>query len=59
VGDTPSISLHTVTGVRTRGYQTMKVYVTIGDAIAIALLDSGSTHNFIDVDMVRRAGVPI
>jgi hypothetical protein len=59
VGDTPSISLHTVTGVRTRGYQTMKVYVTIGDAIAIALLDSGSTHNFIDVDMARRVGVPI
>jgi hypothetical protein len=59
VGDTPSISLHIITGVRTRDYQTMKVYVTISDAIAIALLDSGSTHNFIDVDMARRAGVPI
>jgi hypothetical protein len=37
----------------------MKVFVTISDAIAITLLDSGSTHNFIDVDMVRRADVPI
>jgi hypothetical protein len=59
MGETPSISLHTVTGVRARSYQTMNVFVTIGDAIAITLLDSGSTHNFIDVDMVRRADVPI
>jgi hypothetical protein len=54
---TPGISLHTVTGLRSRGFQTMKVYVSIGDAVAVALLDSESSHNFIDVDMARRAGV--
>jgi hypothetical protein len=55
--DTPGISLHAITGLRAREFQTMKVYVSIGDAVAVALLDSGSSHNFIDVDMARRAGV--
>jgi hypothetical protein len=35
------ISLHAITRVRARGVQTMKVYVSIGDAVAVALLDSG------------------
>jgi hypothetical protein len=51
--------LHAVTGVRAKGIQTMKVFVSIGGAVAVALLDSGSSHNFIDVDMARRAGVPL
>jgi hypothetical protein len=37
----------------------MKVYVSVGDAVVVALLDSGSSHNFIDVDMARCAGVEI
>jgi hypothetical protein len=55
----PGVSLHAVTGVRAKGIQTMKVFVSIGGAVAVALLDSGSSHNFIDVDMARRAGVPL
>jgi hypothetical protein len=35
----------------------MKVYVSIGEAMAVALLDSGSSHSFIDVDMARRVVV--
>jgi hypothetical protein len=57
--DAPGISLHVVTGLRARGFHTMKVYVSIGDAVAVALLDSGSSHNFIDIDMARRAGVQL
>jgi hypothetical protein len=53
----PEISLHAITGVRARGVQTMKVYVFIGDAVAVALLDSGSCHNFLDVQMAHRAGL--
>jgi hypothetical protein len=53
------ISLHAITGVRAKGFQTMKVYVSVGDAVAVALLDSGSSHNFIDIDMARRAGITI
>jgi hypothetical protein len=57
--DALGISLHAITGVRAKGYQTMKVYVSVGDAVVVALLDSGSSHNFIDVDMARCAGVAI
>jgi hypothetical protein len=55
----PEISLHAVTGVRARGFQTMKVYVSVGDAVAVALLHSGSSHNFIDISMAKHAGVKL
>jgi len=55
--DQPGISLHAATGVRARGCQTMKVHVRVCDAVAVALLDSGSSHNYIDVQMEQRAGV--
>jgi hypothetical protein len=55
----PGISLHAITGVRAQGFQTMKVYVSIGDAVAVALLDSGSSHNFVDVEMAQRAGITL
>jgi hypothetical protein len=45
--------------VRVRGVQTMKVFVYVGDVVAVALLDSGSSHNFIAVDMARRAGITL
>jgi predicted aspartyl protease len=35
----------------------MKVYVSIGDTVVVALLDSGSSHNFLDVQMAHRAGL--
>jgi predicted aspartyl protease len=35
----------------------MKVFVSMGDAAAVALLDTGSSHNFIDVGVARRAGL--
>jgi len=44
----PGISLHAITGVRARACQTMKVRVSIAGISRIALLDSGSSHNFID-----------
>jgi len=53
----PGISLHAATGVLARGCQTMKVHVRVGDVVAVALLDSGSSHNYIDVQMAQRASV--
>ena len=41
----PVISLHTIAGVHTR--ETMRVPVSLAGAACTALLDSGSTHNFI------------
>lgn len=43
--DAPLISLHAIAGVRT--ISTMKVVIKMGSATLHALLDSGSTHNFI------------
>lgn len=40
------ISLHAVTGITTS--QTMQVQLSINGHDFLALLDSGSTHNFID-----------
>jgi hypothetical protein len=49
--DTPVFSLHAVAGVRACG--TMQIWVKVGAAILIALLDTGSTHNFIGEETVR------
>lgn len=42
-------------GVRTE--DTMQVYVQLGDVQCLALLDSGSTHNFVRGDIARRVGL--
>jgi hypothetical protein len=35
----------------------MQLYVTVGNEQFIALLDLGSTHNFIRGDVARRVGL--
>ena len=42
------ISLNAVKGITTS--QTMQVYISVNGRVYLALLDSGSTHNFIDSD---------
>jgi hypothetical protein len=41
----PHISLNAIAGIRTS--ETMQVHLQLGGASLLALLDSGSTHNFI------------
>jgi hypothetical protein len=53
----PTILLHTLTGIQPRSGHTMHILVTVNGAQLMALLDSGSTHNFIDTKSTRRAGV--
>jgi hypothetical protein len=53
--DPPVISLAAIAGIRTE--DTMQVYVQIGNEQFIALLDSGSTHNFVREDVARRVGL--
>lgn len=53
--DAPLISLHAIAGIRTS--ETMKVLITMGGATLHALLDSGSTHNFIAEDSVAATGL--
>ena len=51
----PAISLHAMLG--TIGYQTMRVQGKIKNQLVIFLLDTGSTHNFMDHNIIKRTGV--
>jgi hypothetical protein len=53
----PTISIHALTGIQPRTSRTMTIMVAINNAHLLALLDFGSTHNFIDSTMAFRAGV--
>lgn len=53
--DAPLISLNTITGIRTE--DTMQLYVQLDNEQIIALLESGSTHNFVHGAVARRLGL--
>jgi hypothetical protein len=53
----PHFSLHAITGVRFS--DTMQIRVVLGGMSLVALLDSGSTHNFISEAVVQRIGLPL
>jgi hypothetical protein len=55
--DTPVFSLQALAGVAF--IDTMKLEVRLGSASLVALLDSGSTHNFISEAAARRTGLPL
>jgi hypothetical protein len=50
-------SLHTLTGIHPRSERPMQIYVFINGTTLRALLDSGSTHNFVDSEAASRAGI--
>jgi hypothetical protein len=53
----PTISLAALTSIHPRIGRTMHVSIAIGSTLLCALLDSGSTHNFIDTIAAERACV--
>ncbi|XP_066344329.1 uncharacterized protein [Miscanthus floridulus] len=53
----PCFSLQALAGVPMAG--TMQIRVTLGPQALVALLDSGSTHNYISEDAARRSGLPL
>jgi hypothetical protein len=55
----PTISLHALIGIQPRTSRTMQVVVNVGGIALRALLDSGSTHNFVDLGAAARAGIPL
>jgi hypothetical protein len=55
--DTPMISIHTITGIGPRAGRTMQLYAVINGARITAVLDSGSTHNFVDLETAARVGI--
>jgi hypothetical protein len=55
--DTLVISIHALTDIRPHAGCTMQLYVVINDAWITALVDSGFTHNFVDLDTAERIGL--
>jgi hypothetical protein len=53
----PTISLHALTGIQQHTSKTMQLWVQIDDATIMALLDSGSTHNFLDTAIAEHIGL--
>ncbi|WVZ89950.1 hypothetical protein U9M48_036295 [Paspalum notatum var. saurae] len=56
--DAPAISLHALTGIRSNTYHTMRMWVNVGNVRLQALLDSGSTHNFMDSAVAAKLQLP-
>jgi hypothetical protein len=56
-GEAPIYSLHAVAGVPT--FDTLQVRAFLGTAVLVALLDTGSTHNFIGERAAHRSGLHI
>jgi hypothetical protein len=57
VADEPNISVHAIAGIRVN--ETMQVRLNLGGVSLLALLDSGSTHNFISEEAALRAALPL
>jgi hypothetical protein len=55
--DTPVIPINALTGIRPHAGCTMQLYVIIKGAQITGLVDSGSTHNFVDLDTAERIGL--
>ena len=53
-GDRPIILLHALIGIE--WYQTMRVQGKIKNQTVVILVDTGSTHNFMDQLVVRKVG---
>jgi hypothetical protein len=58
-GADPTISIHVLTGIVPRSSRTMKVTVLINEVALMALLDFGSTNNFVDMDAVTCVGLSL
>jgi hypothetical protein len=55
----PTISLHALTGIQPSSGKTMQLHILVNGVVLTTLLDSGSTHNFVDTDAATRAGIQL
>jgi hypothetical protein len=53
----PTILLHALIGMQPHASKTMQLWVQIDDATIMVLLDSGSTHNFLDTTIAEHIGL--
>lgn len=59
VGSNPEISLAVVASIQPRSRQTMRIMVLINNRPLVALLDSGSRHNFTAESVVHQAALSL
>ena len=55
--ENPLISIHAINGSSSRGFRTMRVTGRVGKKAVHILIDSGSTHNFLDLHLAKRLGL--
>lgn len=55
--EVPQVSLHTLTGICANW--TMQLIVEVGATQLLALVDLGSTHNFIRDDLISQLGIEV
>jgi hypothetical protein len=55
----PTISIHAMTRIQPYSARTMKLIVDVHGVQLTALLDSGSTHNFIDTETAAQASISL
>lgn len=55
--DNPLISIHAISGSTSRGFQTMRITGHVGKRTIHILVDFGSTHNFLDLNLAKKLGL--
>ncbi|XP_042012423.1 uncharacterized protein LOC121760896 [Salvia splendens] len=55
----PFISIHAINGSSARGFRTMRVTGRIGKKALHILIDSDSTHNFLDLHTAKKLGLAL
>lgn len=54
--ENPLILIHAISGSSSRGYKTMRITGRVGQKSLHILIDSGSTHNFLDIQLAKKLG---
>jgi hypothetical protein len=49
----PTISIHALTGIHPRSGKTMQLFILVNGVQLMTLLDSGLTHNLVDLEAAR------
>ncbi|XP_042059609.1 uncharacterized protein LOC121804134 [Salvia splendens] len=57
--ENPLISIHAINGSPSRGFRTMRVTGRVGKKAIHILIDSGSTHNFLDLLLAKKLGLQL
>ncbi|XP_042059320.1 uncharacterized protein LOC121803777 [Salvia splendens] len=57
--ENPLISIHAINGSPSRGFRTMRVTGRVGKKAIHILIDSGSTHNFLDLHLAKKLGLQL